>query len=114
MRIYDPLGKQIMSACTVYLTRDEVKELASMASSLAAHSEGHHDHLVGADYMSQLTIAVYTKTNLGEFDPESVAVLRGRPETPYFTPCVAAPPPKVINGHPVPYDLSIEPTHDLA
>lgn len=74
MKIYDAINKKELREVTVYLTVEEASELAQTAVGLATKPEQHHGHVSSAD-LSQVTLAVYTRDNLSQFDAESQRLL---------------------------------------
>ena len=75
MRIYDPENKRALSSVTLFLTPEEAAELASDAQDLADHPEKHHHHVSGSDYSAEITVAVYTRGNIDQFDSESRKII---------------------------------------
>ncbi len=75
MRIYDDESKRILSSVTLYLTPGEARELAGAAEDLAANPEHHHHHVSDETCQLEITVAVYTRTNLNQFDEESRKLL---------------------------------------
>jgi hypothetical protein len=71
MKIYDPENKLMLSSVTLFLTPEEAAELASDAQDLADHPEKQHHHVNSRDYEAEITVAVYTRGNIAQFDSES-------------------------------------------
>lgn len=75
MRIYDQENDRLLPAVTIYLTPDEMHELADSARDLYEHPEHHHSHVVNRDCTVEVTIAVYTRENWDQFDDKSREIL---------------------------------------
>jgi hypothetical protein len=75
MKIYDPKNERVLSSVTLFLTPEEAAELASDARDLADHPEKHHHHINSSDYSAEITLAVYTRGNIAQFDPESRKII---------------------------------------
>lgn len=71
MIIYDPQTKRVLSSVTLFLTPQEAAELASDAQDLADHPENHHHHINNNDHSAEITVTVYTRGNINQFDSES-------------------------------------------
>jgi hypothetical protein len=71
MIIYDRKTKRELDSIDVYLTNDEGEYLCSMLSQLLNNLKLNHLHVNDKDYSKELTIAVYGKDNLSDFDDES-------------------------------------------
>ncbi|HRJ05135.1 MAG TPA: hypothetical protein PK605_12110, partial [Ignavibacteria bacterium] len=62
----------------LFLTLDEVKELAGRLWGLGDDPKGHHFHLVETEedkIIKEITVAIVTDNNLEEFDERSREVL---------------------------------------
>ncbi len=75
MLIYDPISKKTMAHVTIFLTPDEAMELVTTVNALVAEPNQHHGHVCNAEYSCEVTVAVYTASNLSGFDAESRALL---------------------------------------
>lgn len=76
MIIYDEKNKRRLTGVTLFLTSEEMAELADTAAGLSENPEKLHHHVNPADYSSEITLAVYTKENLSQFDAESQMLIR--------------------------------------
>lgn len=70
MRILDNETSRPLTNVTLYLTREEALQLEGALQDLLATGE-HHSHLNDAEYVRELTVAVYTSKNLDQFDERS-------------------------------------------
>jgi hypothetical protein len=77
MIIYDEKNKKRLTGITLFLTPEEMAELADTAADLSEDPHKQHHHVSSADYASEITLAVYTKENIGQFDAESQMLIRG-------------------------------------
>ena len=71
MRIYDQESKRVLTNVTIYLTPAEARELAGAAEALADNPDDHHQHVSDKTFQQEVTLAVYTRGNLDQFDEES-------------------------------------------
>ena len=76
MRIYDDKNDRVLKSVTIYLTPNEGHQLADFTRDLYEHPEHHHAHVSSMDFSSEVTIAVYTRDNLEQFDAKSREMLR--------------------------------------
>ena len=78
MRILDVDSDRAMANISIYLTPSEAKEMLGYLEQLVSHPEGHHIHLNDQEYEHEITVAVYTADNLGEFDERSRRLIAER------------------------------------
>ena len=78
MRIHDDRNDKQLSSITLYLTPAEASELADGARDLSENPDKHHFHIPGENYEKEVTLAVYTPTNLDQFDEKSRRVIEGK------------------------------------
>ena len=71
MKIYDQESKRVLTNVTIYLTPGEARELAGAAEALADNPLHHHEHVSDKTFQQEVTLAVYTRENLDQFDEES-------------------------------------------
>jgi len=76
MIIYDENSKRRLASVTLFLTPEESAEIGDAASDLSVNPSKHHHHVNSVDYLSEITIAVYTKENLKHFNAESQQLIR--------------------------------------
>jgi hypothetical protein len=72
---YNPETKKAYSQITLFLTPEEALELSDSCRDLASNPEKHHHHVPDSNFEREITVAVFTKGNLAEFDHESRALL---------------------------------------
>ncbi|MEK9166049.1 MAG: hypothetical protein AAB525_04315 [Patescibacteria group bacterium] len=75
MKIYDSEHKRILESITLYLTPNEATELANDAKDLSENPQKHHSHINDKNFKNEITISVYTKENINQFDEESKKVI---------------------------------------
>lgn len=75
MKTYDKKTKQCLASVTLFLTPEEAAELACSAKDLAGKPQKHHHQMSSSDYKTEITVAVYTKDNLVQFDEESRRII---------------------------------------
>jgi hypothetical protein len=71
MIIYDKKNKKVLNSVTLYLTPDEMAELSDDAQNLSENPQNHHSHINDETLENEITLAVYTKENMKQFDEES-------------------------------------------
>ena len=71
MIIYDKENKKVLNAINIYLTPEEIKELAGDTKDLSKKHDMHHIHIKDKDYKNEIFVAVYTESNLHQFDEEA-------------------------------------------
>ena len=71
MKIYDQESKRVLTNVTIYLTPAEARELAGAAEDLADNPQHYHQHVTGKTFQQEVTLAVYTRENLDQFDEEA-------------------------------------------
>jgi hypothetical protein len=71
MRILDNQTGAALDAVTIYFTREEAKEAMQSIGRLLETPAEHHVHLNDSEYQREITIAIYSQDNLGEFDERS-------------------------------------------
>ncbi len=64
MRIHDQKNNLDLTKVVVYLTPDEMKDLANSSEYLALHPEKEHHHVADKDYTTEITI-VALKSEIG-------------------------------------------------
>ena len=75
MKIYDQAGKRLLTEVTLFLSPAEMRNLGDSARRLAEDPHRHHDHVSDAALRQEITLAVYTRQNLDQFDEESRGVI---------------------------------------
>lgn len=75
MRIYNYEIDKSFEEIFIYLTPDEIAELIIKLEQLLEKPKDHHEHLSeiseNDEISREITIAVYTKDNINEFDERS-------------------------------------------
>ena len=77
MRIYDEQNDKQLSSVTIYLAPAEAAELGSDAVALSENPNKHHSHISDENGERKITLAVYTQSNLGQFDENSRKIIEG-------------------------------------
>lgn len=67
---------EVLDKVILCLTPKEARELADSAADLAEHPENQHHHVYSRDYQTEIEVAVYTRENLEEFNPDFRTILR--------------------------------------
>ena len=75
MKIYDQDSKKVLNSITLYLKPNEATNLCDGIKDLIDNPQSHHVHLNDDNSQNEITIAVYTKDNIDEFDEESKEIL---------------------------------------
>jgi hypothetical protein len=76
LKIYDKNSNRVMNSVTIYLTPAEAQQLGDFAKQLALHPEDHHAHISNPNESVEVTIAVYTRENINQFDVVSRNLLQ--------------------------------------
>jgi hypothetical protein len=72
MRILDQDQDRSVSRAILYLTMEEASELRdSLNAILNEPREGRHEHVSSEDYVKELTVCVYSPSDLAAFDERS-------------------------------------------
>jgi len=71
MRILDNETGLALDSVTLYFTLPEAEEVMQTIAQLLATPAEHHAHINDHEYKREITIAIYTQTNLTEFDERS-------------------------------------------
>jgi hypothetical protein len=76
VKIYDNQNDRVLKQVTIYLTPDEAHQLADFSKQLAIRPEDQHAHITNLDCSVEVTVAVYTRENMGQFDVKSRSILQ--------------------------------------
>jgi hypothetical protein len=76
MKIYDQESKRVLTNVTIYLAPAEARELAGAAQDLADNPQHQHHHVGDKTFQQEVTLAVYTRENLHQFDEESRRLIK--------------------------------------
>jgi len=71
MRILDEANDRSMKRVSLYLTPEEARSLLLQLEKLLATPKIHHIHSTDEGLQREITVAVYTRLNLQEFDERS-------------------------------------------
>lgn len=64
-----------MNNITIYLTMEEASEMNSSLNELIKNPHNNHAHISSSDYGKEVTVCIYDKNNLTEFDQRSVDLI---------------------------------------
>lgn len=83
MRIYDEEHERPLFRLTLFLTTNELRELAGYVEDLMKEPKTQHVHLTDEDYRHEITVAVYDSKDLSSFDSKSKRIIleEGGPAT---------------------------------
>jgi hypothetical protein len=70
MRILNLDTNEKINQATIYLTNSEAKELKDSLDNLLKNNS-HHEHISDDSYQTEITVCIYEKDNLREFDARS-------------------------------------------
>jgi hypothetical protein len=70
MRILNLDTNEKINQATIYLTNSEAKELKDSLDNLLKNNS-HHEHISDDSYQTEITVCIYEKNNLEEFDIRS-------------------------------------------
>ena len=68
MRILDVTHERPLKQVGIYLTTEEAKSLCKQLSDLISKPKRHHVHIEDDSFTREITIAIYTPSNLSQFD----------------------------------------------
>jgi hypothetical protein len=71
MRILNSDTNTALQAVVLYLELNELQEVLGLLEGLAQNPSEQHVHLSDAKFQKEITIAVYTASNLDTFDERS-------------------------------------------
>ncbi len=71
MRILDNDTNRALANISVFLTPADAKEMIGYLEHLLEEPLLHHAHLSDEEYKREITLAVYSESNLNEFDERS-------------------------------------------
>ena len=71
MRILDNANVRPIKQITLYLTMDEAKSLYNQLDKLISKPKIHHIHVEDESFEREITVAIYTDSNISEFDERS-------------------------------------------
>ncbi len=74
MRILNLDTNEKINQATIYLTNSEAKELKDSLDNLLKNNS-HHEHISDDSYQTEITVCIYEKDNLGEFDTRSRKII---------------------------------------
>lgn len=76
MHILDEKTDKSVNRLTVYLTRDEAKEIVDGIRDLLLNTQKHHVHLSSSDYRKEITFTIYDLQNLESYDDRSKRLIQ--------------------------------------
>ena len=71
MRIIDSIDDHPLKRVTLFLMMDEAKSLRDQLGDLISNPKLHHAHIEDDSFTREITIAIYTPSNLSHFDERS-------------------------------------------
>jgi hypothetical protein len=71
MRILNEVTDQPIKRVALYLTIDEAKSLLTQLDGLISKPKRHHIHVEDASNEREITVAIYSGSNLSQFDERS-------------------------------------------
>jgi RHS repeat-associated protein len=71
MRILDEEADRALNRVTIYLTRDEARELRDSVDSLLQRGRDDHEHVSALDQSKELTVCLYNPANVAAFSERS-------------------------------------------
>ena len=74
MRILNLDTNEKINQATIYLTNSEAKELKDSLENLL-DSNSNHEHISDDTYQTEITVCIYEKDNVGEFDMRSRKII---------------------------------------
>lgn len=74
MRILNLDTNEKINQATIYLTNSEAKELKDSLDNLLQNNS-QHEHISDESYQTEITVCIYEKDNLKEFDASSRKVV---------------------------------------
>jgi len=71
MKILNEINDSPIKHVTLFLTPDEAKSLIKQIGDLLAKPKLHHVHIEDEDFEREITVVVYTPSNISTFDERS-------------------------------------------
>ncbi len=71
MKILDDEGNRPLKRVSLFLTRDETISLLKQLEGLISKHRRHHVHVEDENFEREITIAIYTESNISKFDERS-------------------------------------------
>lgn len=79
VRILDVDSDRSLGSIGIYLTPEEASQLVGQLQDLLDHPDNNHAHLNDAEYQHEITVSVYTPSNIRFYDERSKRlILTGR------------------------------------
>lgn len=71
MRILDETSDRALKRVSLFLTPEEAKSVAGQLEGLISKPGLHHIHIEDEGFEREITIAIYTQSNISKFDRRS-------------------------------------------
>lgn len=71
MRILDETNDRSLKGVSLFLTPEEAESMLAQLGALVSRTRRHHVHIEDEDSEREITIAIYTESNVSQFDRRS-------------------------------------------
>lgn len=75
MNIYDYKRKESVKNLTLYLSSQDIYQMISYLEDMVTAGQSDHSHLTSEDVQTEITLVVYNRNNLKDFDDDSKRVI---------------------------------------
>ncbi|MEW6609827.1 MAG: hypothetical protein AB1414_20685 [bacterium] len=75
MRILDLENDKTLQEIGIYLTPGEVKQMIGYLEDMLKDPKVHHAHINDDEYQREITISIYCKENMNQFDERSKKII---------------------------------------
>lgn len=75
LRILDEESDKKLDVVSIFLTKEEIRQLKSYLSQLLDNPGLHHVHLSNEDYQKEITICLYDANNLKDMHKRAIKLI---------------------------------------
>lgn len=76
MRILDDESDKKLDNVSIFLTREELKQLIGYAEGLLNKDSSDHYHLSSDDYQKEITLSIYNPESTEKFNPRIIKLIK--------------------------------------
>jgi hypothetical protein len=75
MRLIDEVNNHALKQVTLFLTIEEASSLVKQVADLLVKPKLHHVHIEDDEFKREITVAIYTSSNMSQFDERSRKII---------------------------------------
>ena len=75
MRILDDESDKKLDTVSIFLTKNEARQLVAYLNALLQNPQLHHQHLSSDDYKKEVTVCVYDEKKLEGFHQRAIKLI---------------------------------------